>query len=248
MFNYILYWLHTGCQWKSLQKVIDKLANGTYEIHYSTVFRWFKKWCNDNSWRHLFDSTVLRLFSENKIDPSVLHGDGTTTVAKKGGDRLGYSGHKRFKGEKIVAFCDRRCYVLAPFVTAPGNKHESPLFLKAFEGLKKTLKSIGVKLTGSVMSLDGAYDSKQNRKAIFNAGMKPNIPENKRNRKKLKPGPIRQFCQKIFEERFCMIERIFAWEDKFKRALIRFERISQHYFGVKLLVYSLINLRDFCMP
>jgi hypothetical protein len=34
------------------------------------------------------------------------------------------------------------------------------------------------------MSLDGAYDSKKNRKLIFNAGMKPNINENKRNRKK----------------------------------------------------------------
>ena len=31
----------------------------------------------------------------------------------------------------------------------------------------------------------------------------------------------------IFQERFSTIERVFAWEDKFKRLLLRFERISE---------------------
>jgi hypothetical protein len=34
---------------------------------------------------------------------SILHGDGTNTVAKKGGDGIGYSGHKHQKGEKVIA-------------------------------------------------------------------------------------------------------------------------------------------------
>lgn len=245
IFNYILYFLHTGCQWKSLQKVIDKNPDGTYEIHYSSVFRWFKRWCQDGSLHNLFESTVARLFLNNKLDLSVLHGDGTTTVAKKGGDNLGYSGHKHFKGEKTVAICDRNCNVLAPFVSAPGNRNECPLFPDAFSGLRRIMKSIGACIAGSIMSLDGIYDSKNNRKMIFNNGMTPNIPENIRNRKKPKPGPTRKFCQSIFDERFRTIERVFAWEDKFKRALVRFEFIGQHYFGIKLLAYSMINLRHF---
>ena len=96
------------------------------------------------------------------------------------------------------------------------------------------------------MSLDGVYDSIKNRKLIFNAGMTPNIPENKRNRKKNKRGPKRRFDPVIFEERFFTVERLFYWEDKFKRALIRFEKISWHYFGVKLIAYSMINLHHFC--
>lgn len=39
------------------------------------------------------------------------------------------------------------------------------------------------------MSLDSAYDSRENRKIIFNNKMIPNIKENKRNRKKTKRGP-----------------------------------------------------------
>jgi len=108
------------------------------------------------------------------------------------------------------------------------------------------LKVIGISIIGSIMSLDGIYDSKINRKLIFNAGMTPNIPENKRNRKKTKRGQKRRFSLAIFEERFFTIERMFSWEDKFRRALIRFERISGHYFGIKLIAYSMINLRHFC--
>ena len=45
--------------------------------------------------------------------------------------------------------------------------------------------------------------------------------------------------------RLC-VERTFAWEDKFKRLLLRFERIQQRHYGMKLLAYTLINLRAFC--
>lgn len=96
------------------------------------------------------------------------------------------------------------------------------------------------------MSLDGVYDSRKNRKLIFNSGMVPNIPENKRNRKKTKRGKKRLFEPAIFKEGFRTIERLFAWEDKFKRLLIRFERKSVNHFGMKLIAFSMINLRHFC--
>ena len=42
------------------------------------------------------------------------------------------------KGDKIVAFCDRNCNIIAPFVTAAGNRNESPLFLKTTQNFKTT--------------------------------------------------------------------------------------------------------------
>jgi hypothetical protein len=42
------------------------------------------------------------------------------------------------------------------------------------------------------------------------------------------------------------VERTFAWEDKFKRLLLRFEHIQQRHYGMKLMAYTLINLREFC--
>lgn len=167
-------------------------------------------------------------------------------LLKKGGDNLGYNGHKHTKGDKVVAICDRNCNVIAPLVFAPGNKNESPLIREAMRPLMKIAKAVGFNLVGSVMSLDGVYDCRANRKKIFNAGMKPNINPNKRNRKQSKRGRKALFDLKIFKERFRTIERIFAWEDKFKRLLLRFERISTHHYGMKYLAYAMINLRHFC--
>lgn len=95
------------------------------------------------------------------------------------------------------------------------------------------------------MSLDGGYDSQANRKLIFNHNMTPNINENKRNRKKTKRGRKRLFDESIFKERFETIERVFAWEDKFKRLLMRFEHISNLHYALKTIAYTMINLRHF---
>ena len=107
-------------------------------------------------------------------------------------------------------------------------------------------KAAGFSLNRCVVSLDGVYDSRANRKAIFNRGMTPNIPENRRNRKTIKRGRKRQYDEEIFEERFQTIERVFAREDKFRRLLLRFERISELHYAFKQLAYTLINLRHFC--
>lgn len=244
VFNYILKFLYMGCQWKMLP--IDRDGAGRPEIHYSQVFRVFQKWLHCGALLKIFENSVITLHKENLLDTSVTHGDGTTTMAKKGGDCIGFSAHKHMKGEKVVAFVDRNCNVLSPMTIAPGNRHEGPLFGKALKSLKDLFKRIGRFLKGSVASLDSAYDSGENRKKIFNAGMIPNIKGNKRNRKQTKRSRKRGYDEEIFEERFRTVERVFAWEDKFKRLLLRFEQISFHHFGLKLLAYTMINLRHFC--
>ena len=180
------------------------------------------------------------------MNNSVIHGDGTTTAAKKGGDNLGFSGHKQFKGDKIVAFCDRHCNVIAPFIAAPGNRHESPLLLLALPQVIRIAKYVGLDLHKTIVSLDAAYDSRANRKAIFNRGMVPNIPANPRGRRAPQRGRQPLFEQALYQERFFTIERVFAWEDKFRRLLLRFERISKLHYAMNCLAYTMINLRHFC--
>ena len=141
--------------------------------------------------------------------------------------------------------CDRNCNIVCPFIAAAGNKNESPLFEPTFKELKRLAKQLGMSLVNSIMSLDGAYDCKKTRKMIFNAKMTPNINENKRGRKKTKRGRKKLFDSAIFKERFNTIERIFGWEDKFKRVLIRFERIDRLHYSFKNLAYALINFRHF---
>lgn len=81
IFSYILYVLHTGMQW-------DQLRTHRNEIHWSNIYKWHLKWSKDGSYRNLFESGVQQLFLENKLDVSILHGDGSNTVAKKGATAL----------------------------------------------------------------------------------------------------------------------------------------------------------------
>ena len=136
-------------------------------------------------------------------------------------------------------------YVLAPVPVAPVNETDMVLFPEGLKALKKVTKEVGLDLKGAYLNLDGGFDSARNRKCIFNAGLIPNIKENPRNRKRPKRGRKRLFNATIHALRLC-VERTFAWEDKFKRLLFRFERIQQRHYGMKLLAYTLINLRAFC--
>ena len=68
-----------------------------------------------------------------------------------------------------MALCDKNCNVIAPFVAAPSNCNESVMFIGSLKSLKDTIKAIGASITGSILSLDGIYNCRSNRKAIFNS-------------------------------------------------------------------------------
>ena len=90
VFNLILWVLYTGMQWKCLPVPQD--AQGKPAIHDTTVYKVFAKWADDGSLWQAFVASVRHLAVEKQLDLSVLHGDGTNTVAKKGGMVLGTRG------------------------------------------------------------------------------------------------------------------------------------------------------------
>lgn len=82
MFNYFLYLMHTGCQWYKLPIDKDKIRRP--EISYSRLFRHFQHWITSGFFDRVFEASVAKLAKDSLLDTSVLHGDGTTTAAKKG--------------------------------------------------------------------------------------------------------------------------------------------------------------------
>jgi hypothetical protein len=119
------------------------------------------------------------------------------------------------------------------------------LLPESLHALKQVAKESGLDLRGAYLNLDGGFDSARNRQCVFNAGLIPNIPEHPRNRKRPKRGRKRRFNAAI-HALWMRVERTFAWEDTFKRRLLRFECIQRRHYGMKLLGYTLINLRKFC--
>jgi transposase len=99
VFNFILWVLYTGMQWKGLPIPPD--TNGKPAIHYTTIYKVFAKWADDGSLWRAFVASVRHLAAEKQLDLSVLHGDGTNTVAKKGAMALGSRGTNTRKGKRL---------------------------------------------------------------------------------------------------------------------------------------------------
>jgi hypothetical protein len=145
----------------------------------------------------------------------------------------------------VIALGDNHGYVRSPLTGAPVNEVAMVLLPEGLKDLKRITPEVGLEVSGAVLNLDAGFDSKAHRKGVFNAGLKPNIKENPRNRPKPKRGRKRFFDAALYKLRFT-VDRTFAWEDKFKRLRLRFETKQIRHFGFKLLAFTLINLREFC--
>jgi transposase len=98
VFNLILWVLYTGMQWKSLPVPHD--PEGKPAIHYTTVYKVFARWADDGSLWQAFVASVRHLAAAKQLDLSVLHGDGTNTVAKKGAMALSIRGTNTRRARK----------------------------------------------------------------------------------------------------------------------------------------------------
>ena len=77
IFNYILHVLHTGIQW-------SELKTRKHELHWTNVYKWHNRWSKDGSYQALFDASVIHLRDTHQLDTSLLHGDGSNMMVKKG--------------------------------------------------------------------------------------------------------------------------------------------------------------------
>jgi transposase len=98
VFNFILWVLSTGMQWKCLP--IPRDSHGKPAIHDTTIYKVFARWADDGSLWQAFVASVRHLAAEKQLDLTVLHGDGTNTVAKKGAMALASRGTNTRRGRR----------------------------------------------------------------------------------------------------------------------------------------------------
>jgi hypothetical protein len=92
IFNYILQQLYLGCQWKQLP--IDKVGDGRPEIHDTRLYSAWRRWDADGCIDAIFAGSVSQLHQDELLDITVIHGDGTTTAAKKDGGDIDFNGRR----------------------------------------------------------------------------------------------------------------------------------------------------------
>ena len=134
-------------------------------------------------------------------------------------------------------------YILATTKIVAGNHNDAYQLTETLKQLFADLKRTGLSYKHAYFNADSSFDMRAARKLLWNAGVIPNIDENKRGRKTPKRGRKRHFNRDVYKRRFA-IERTFAWIDKFRTLLVRFERKDRYFLGFHYLAFALINLRN----
>jgi len=103
-------------------------------------------------------------------------------------------------------------------------------------------------LEGTYLTLDAGFDSKFNESEINNVSMvpviKPNLGNLQNEEKRHQRLDKFEAVENIYKER-CNIERCFAWEDTYRKLVIRYEKLRCTFMGFRYLAYSMINYRSF---
>lgn len=188
----------------------------------------------------MWQASIQTIHSD--LDLSQLNLDGTHAIAKKGGESVAYQGRKRAKTSNILPITDGRGYIVASTGVIAGNHNDAFNLQTHLQAAFKSIKRLDLTITGAFFNADSAFDTRAARKVCFNHGVIPNIAENRRNRKTPKRGRKRLFNADVYRQRFTN-ERSFAWVDKFRALLIRFDRKDVCFLGAHHIAFAMINLR-----
>lgn len=237
VFNYILYRLRTGCQWAALP--IAKV-NGVEDLSYHAVYYHYRKWSREGSLAAVFARSVERI--REPVDTHYVNLDGSHALAKKGGEEVAYEGRKKGKTSNVLPITDAHGFVLATTTIVAGNHNDAYQLPQTLPTAFQFIKARGITLTGSYFNAESAFDTKAARQVCFQHKLIPNIALNPRGRKQPKRGRKRLFNSAVYKLRFAA-ERSFAWVDKFRALLIRFDRRAAHFLGSHLIAFTMINLQ-----
>lgn len=179
---------------------------------------------------------------KDDLDFSEITLDGSHAIAKKGGESVAYQGRKRAKTTNILPLTDANGFMVATTPLVAGNHNDAFELKSNLQQAFKFMKRLGLVFQGAFFNADSSFDTKAARKVCFNHGVIPNIAENRRNRKGVKRGRKRLFNPDVYKRRFSS-ERSFAWIDKFRALLIRFDRKDVYFMGGHYIAFTMINLR-----
>jgi len=122
------------------------------------------------------------------------------------------------------------------------------LFPESLDNLIEMADEYCLDLTNSYLTLDSGFSSQYNKYIITQAGMipviKPNLGPLKNQEKINKILDEFELVKHIYKERY-KIEKNFAWEDKYRKLVIRYEKLQCTFMGFRFLAYSMINFRSF---
>ena len=220
MLEGVLWVLRTGARWKDLPERFPP---------YRTCHRRFQHWVRsgllDRLLQALYEDLVER--GQVKLDEWFIDG---SFVPAKGGAWLSIM---VFEARAARSWRSRTVMVYLSLSTSPLLRRRVVTLvhdtLDASFGFDHPARLIG----------DTAYDSDALDAELVRDGIEM-IARNRRNRARTQDGrPLRRAKRRF------VVERLFAWLQKFRRVVVRYERLAENFLGMVQLAAMLILLRQF---
>jgi len=235
----ILYKLKTGCQWRQLP-LKEFLESHPYT--WISVYHHFRRWSQKNIIQNLWQRILTKY--KRLLDLSSANLDGSHTIAKRGGESVGYQRRKRAETTNMLFLSDSRGQFLACSQPISGQHNDLWHIHEHFQQICTTLRQSRIAVEGLFINADAGFDCQQFRHLCAASDIQLNYLPNFRNSKfmndteALYPAvdPL------LYSNRF-VIERSNAWLDAFKNLLMRFDRKAYHWLQWHYLAFIVLLLR-----
>jgi len=218
----ILWILKTGAPWRNLPASYPP---------FQTCHRWFQRWNNDGTLRHVITVLLAEMRDLGLVDLSEAYIDGSFASAKQGGHLVGRT--KRGKGTKIMAIVEKSGLPVSCLI-ASASPHEVTLVEPCID--RCWLPRIPTCLIG-----DKAYDSDKLDERLAARGIVMIAPH-KANRRKKKTQDGRRLRR--YGRRW-KVERFFAWLQNYRRIVTRYEQKAHNFLGMIFLACLMIILNHY---
>jgi putative transposase len=226
VFEGILYVLRTGCQWKAAPKGDCGSA--------SSVHQYFLEWQAAGAFEQLWCAGLLEYDGLEGIAREWQSLDGAMVKAPLALESVGRNPAGRGKnGSKRSLLVDGRGVPLS-MVLSGANTHDVKLLAAALDGL--VVKRPGEGSPRQNRCLDAGYVGGPAKREVEERGYVPHVrPRGEEIADKDK--------NPDFKARRWVVEVCHSWFNRFRKLLVRYEKMDRSYLGLLMLAASVIVLR-----
>jgi putative transposase len=220
MFAAIVYVLRTGIQWNALPRELGAS---------STVYDRFREWEAQGFFQRLWQAGLQHYDDLIGISWDWQSSDSSTVKAPFARAAVGPAPTDRGKqGTKRSILCDRRGLPLALCIDG-ANRHDSKLLFSTLDALLAEQPEPSVEHPQN-LCLDAAYDHDAIYGELYERGYEPHVRLNRQYHKWYQPAE--QEANSLEPEktpRRWVVERFFSWLNRWRRLLIRWEKLGETY-------------------
>jgi transposase len=210
VFNALRYLVKTGCPWRYLPSDFPP---------FTIVYQQAERWVQSGAFEAMAEDLrkLIRALNQRSLNPSAMIMDGRTIQSMpESGTRAGYDGYKRKKGSKVHVAVDTLGNLLAVVVT-PANEQERHQVGELCDQVQEACgQSVQISYADQGYTGDEAREQCQRRGIELVVVKLPKMEGEKKF---------------VLLPRRWVVERSFAWLNRFRRLARDYERMADHLAG-----------------